>query len=358
MSLITRCPACGTMFKIVPDQLRISEGWVRCGHCSEVFDASSNMQDAAPVPIERASEPQTHDALADEPVQARAEEEAVHNAHAEGFDSSLHTEIDEDPPHSQGPDSAMLEAHAQDLVESPLDQPFALRRPDVSQSGPQEEEAPPTASSKAGWAPAPSNNGWGPSPVAWPSRAPAPASQGEPEPELHELSFVRQARAKEFWRHPATRVFLFLLLLVLAALLAAQVGIHDRDRLAAAEPSLRPLLAHLCDALGCRIGPARQIDALAIESSSFAKLRGDAYRLNFTLRNQAPIQVAMPALELTLTDAQEQPVLRRVLLATDYAPSLAVIAPNADWSGSLAIGVAGGNGAPRISGYRVLAFYP
>ena len=45
MSLITRCPACGTMFKVVPDQLRISEGWVRCGQCDEVFDASLNMQD-------------------------------------------------------------------------------------------------------------------------------------------------------------------------------------------------------------------------------------------------------------------------------------------------------------------------
>ena len=40
MSLITSCPACGTMFRVVPDQLKISEGWVRCGHCSEVFDAS------------------------------------------------------------------------------------------------------------------------------------------------------------------------------------------------------------------------------------------------------------------------------------------------------------------------------
>src|SRR3954468_18268106 len=44
MSLITRCPACGTMFKVVPDQLRISEGWVRCGHCAEVFDATAHMQ--------------------------------------------------------------------------------------------------------------------------------------------------------------------------------------------------------------------------------------------------------------------------------------------------------------------------
>ena len=29
VSLVTRCPACATLFKVVPDQLRISEGWVR-----------------------------------------------------------------------------------------------------------------------------------------------------------------------------------------------------------------------------------------------------------------------------------------------------------------------------------------
>src|SRR5689334_20015778 len=43
MSLITRCPACGTMFKVVTDQLKVSQGWVRCGHCAEVFDASAHL---------------------------------------------------------------------------------------------------------------------------------------------------------------------------------------------------------------------------------------------------------------------------------------------------------------------------
>ncbi len=40
MSLITRCPTCQTLFKVVPDQLRISEGWARCGSCHEIFDAT------------------------------------------------------------------------------------------------------------------------------------------------------------------------------------------------------------------------------------------------------------------------------------------------------------------------------
>ena len=47
MSLITRCPACATMFKVVPDQLRVSDGWVRCGQCNEVFDANVHLESGA-----------------------------------------------------------------------------------------------------------------------------------------------------------------------------------------------------------------------------------------------------------------------------------------------------------------------
>src|SRR5665647_947691 len=53
MSLITRCPTCETLFRVVPDQLRVSDGWVRCGQCDEIFDASlhllaTSLKEAAP----------------------------------------------------------------------------------------------------------------------------------------------------------------------------------------------------------------------------------------------------------------------------------------------------------------------
>lgn len=41
MSLVTTCPSCGTVFRIVREQLDASSGWVRCGHCMDVFDAKS-----------------------------------------------------------------------------------------------------------------------------------------------------------------------------------------------------------------------------------------------------------------------------------------------------------------------------
>src|SRR5690606_1159672 len=43
MSFTTRCPSCGTVFRVVADQLKISDGWVRCGHCSDVFDATIDL---------------------------------------------------------------------------------------------------------------------------------------------------------------------------------------------------------------------------------------------------------------------------------------------------------------------------
>ncbi|MFT3859632.1 MAG: zinc-ribbon and DUF3426 domain-containing protein [Aquabacterium sp.] len=45
MSLATRCTHCGTIFKVVQDQLKVSEGWVRCGRCQEVFNALPSLFD-------------------------------------------------------------------------------------------------------------------------------------------------------------------------------------------------------------------------------------------------------------------------------------------------------------------------
>ncbi|MBL0945590.1 MAG: zinc-ribbon domain-containing protein, partial [Hydrogenophaga sp.] len=56
MSFTTRCPACGTVFRVVADQLKISDGWVRCGHCSDVFDATIHLQPWTP-PARPVAEP-------------------------------------------------------------------------------------------------------------------------------------------------------------------------------------------------------------------------------------------------------------------------------------------------------------
>jgi predicted Zn finger-like uncharacterized protein len=37
-SMITKCPACGTVFRVTPEQLQAHQGQVRCGRCMAVFD--------------------------------------------------------------------------------------------------------------------------------------------------------------------------------------------------------------------------------------------------------------------------------------------------------------------------------
>ena len=65
MSLATRCPACGTTFKVVRDQLRISDGWVRCGRCSNVFDGAEHLHENLPPPESTSMPP--HPAPAETP---------------------------------------------------------------------------------------------------------------------------------------------------------------------------------------------------------------------------------------------------------------------------------------------------
>lgn len=38
MSMITKCPGCGTAFRVAPPQLQAQHGMVRCGRCALVFD--------------------------------------------------------------------------------------------------------------------------------------------------------------------------------------------------------------------------------------------------------------------------------------------------------------------------------
>jgi hypothetical protein len=51
-------------------------------------------------------------------------------------------------------------------------------------------------------------------------------------------------------------------------------------------------------------------------------------------------------------------LVRRVLMPAELGPSRGVIGAASEWSGSLAMAVpADGTGA-RVTGYRLLAFYP
>ena len=98
MSLATRCTACGTVFRVVQDQLKVSEGWVRCGRCSEVFNALEGLFDlegsSGPVPLARETDDPVPTALSS-PVPEPEPEPALQRTGGEASaDDAPTTQID------------------------------------------------------------------------------------------------------------------------------------------------------------------------------------------------------------------------------------------------------------------------
>ncbi len=149
---------------------------------------------------------------------------------------------------------------------------------------------------------------------------------------------------------------------LLLLLLVAQTLFHYRDALAAYWPAGKPLLTQLCDAAACAIRPLRDVamNYLSIESSD---LQADpAHKglliLTANVRSHAAWPLAYPYLELTLTDASDNVVVRRALGPADYAGGTADIgngiAPNAEVPIKLFIDAS----ATVQAGYRLYMFYP
>lgn len=168
---------------------------------------------------------------------------------------------------------------------------------------------------------------------------------------------MRQGRRRAFWRAPGMRALLTGVALLLSVLLAAQWVLHERDRLAAQHPHWQPLLARLCQPLGCTIGAVRDLQAVVIDSSTLTRRIGDFYSFDLVLKNNAAIPLAVPALELSLTDTTDAVISRRVFLPEELPGVAALLPPASAVPISLRLSLATGGELP-MAGYRALVFYP
>ncbi|WP_315126180.1 DUF3426 domain-containing protein [Comamonas antarctica] len=353
MSQTTRCPSCGTRFKVVADQLRISEGWVRCGQCQEVFDATLTLDAAAAAPVP---------AVPAAPVAAVAEQLPAQES---GY--ALPAAVDDEDDLPLAPGAPEFDAQAQPQP-SGASEPGAEALPEPEPELKAEPEAVPDLES----GPQPPlerqpevdldidlrhESELAPLPLAGAAPDPFARSHGERPPQTEaEPGFMRTARRKAFWQSRGVRAALAAGSTVLLLALALQVALQERNALAAWNPALRPALQGLCALSGCTLSARQDIAQIVITASAFTRTAQEgSYLLTLTIENQASTELAMPAVELTLTDLQDQPVLRRVLLPADLqAP--ATLGAQAEWSARVPLAV---TATPaRIAGYRALVFYP
>ena len=140
-------------------------------------------------------------------------------------------------------------------------------------------------------------------------------------------------------------------MLVLALLL--QYVVAQRNWLAAEEPALRPVLSALC---ACEVTWPREPEAVLIESSSFTENPQGGYTVQLRLKNTQHHPVAMPALELSLTDLQDQVLVRRVFTAQelsgkDHVQALRDVRTTLNFDLDDKV-------SKRITGFRAIVFYP
>ena len=407
MSLATRCPSCDTVFRVVQDQLRVSEGWVRCGRCNGVFNAAEVLFDidsgatvgaelGRPGPAAGATEPRptpaalSATALAPafaptgrqpavppppQPAPAPAWSAPTTGATANPawpggrqepqFDANTDIDADADPrwPRSDHAEEPLLRApsrHQVDTTDGLVDEIVITDHvPTVPRA---QLATSPADSSSAPWSPALpalrqaalADQGSVRADFSVAAAAAASAAAA-PSPVQALPSFLRTAERDALWRRPAMRAAAAIGVVLLAIVLVLQAAVLWRDTLAARWPASAPALTALCQLVGCSVQPLRRIEALAVHSSGLNRLEGSTlYRLQVVLQNRADTALMMPALDLTLNDAQGKPIARRVLQAAELGAPQTVLQASEE----LPIKALLSTGERRVDGYTLELFYP
>ena len=145
---------------------------------------------------------------------------------------------------------------------------------------------------------------------------------------------------------------------VLLLLLFLQVMTTFRNPLAAQFPQWKPTLVALCKLSGCQVDLPAQIEALSIEQGELQTLKEQTFSYVSLLRNQSRSVQAWPSIELILNDANDKPLLRRVIAPRDYLPATIDVsqgfAPRSEQTIKLYFAL----DQLTASGYHIAIFYP
>ena len=189
---------------------------------------------------------------------------------------------------------------------------------------------------------------------------PAPATPAKVEPEAasgaNAFAFGPAAAPAGIVRRWPWLLGAFLLLLALLV----QAAYHYRSAITLLFPETKPYASALCARLGCDLPLPRRIEMMSIEASD---LQADTTNpnvmvLSATIKNRAVFNQQHPLLELTLTDAQDQPVVRRVLAPQDYLGKAVNIQAGFAANSETAIKVFIEGSQVKATGYRLYLFYP
>ncbi len=365
MALTTRCPQCGTSFKVVPDQLRVRNGLVRCGACATVFDGRACLlpeAGAPPVapPPAAPSVPPAHANAA--PVLTPPAAPVAAPAEIPPWEDEPHIPaVAPEPPPAPAPSPAVLRGRddirrrAEPMIGPYADPDGRSRHVDVRDEARDDEyeDEDEYAQDQREDYDDPREPVLGDTRTRYSSAT----DVGRAPPEfLDQDREDRRSLIGKLWGAAC-----------LAGLiaLAFQLLYVYRSDIANAVPALRPVLESVCRPPQCTVGYARRIERIAISSSSLQPPAGAAaiddgrtrLVLRLVLRNRYDKPQHWPALVLDLTDLSDTVVVRRVLMPENYLTPEQLrgpFAPAGEMKVSVPIEVTG----VQVNGYQIDKFFP
>lgn len=389
--MLTRCPSCGTTFRLRAAQLGQADGRVRCGKCKFAFSALENRID-----VDSPDEPSIA-AVPDETFPALPAAAAHFSAlgHRKRFVAQAEAAFAEAEPASEaeasspgGEQTSVVpqtpavptdtpQAAPAETVELPDEHPATGALAEPSTAPTTELPAEPVVATPAdehAQALAPRDGGESAhandverSAATYLIAAEARSDQApEQQPfeavatdtaELGERDAVATTSDYLASPAPARRWPLGVIAGLLGVVFLVQIGYAYRTELAKSHPGWRPALEAACKLFGCKVELPRDADRVSIESSDLNP-ESDKKRLQLaaTLKNRADYPQSYPHLELTLTDVRDQPLVRRIFAPGEYLAKGAPpsFGPNAEIAVKLMLEI----DEVSASGYRVYLFYP
>jgi predicted Zn finger-like uncharacterized protein len=414
MKLATQCPFCQTTFRVAPEQLTLRGGLVRCGHCKEVFDGNQylvppdlvisppdTLQNLPPTitPEGLPSSPSAPSSSAPE-TQAPAEVPPWMAARLADTFASVAAATNDAPwgttEDTTSPAPLPLPQTAAANQEPDGVEPASISPEQTADTSKDEELSPPTAEAETGTPEAASDSA-----VAEDVKivvatkeadvehtdAPSGEEYEEAHQEMHQEvhkearkvveeeaeeqedenededvelpGFVRRAeRQARLAQIARIGMAIGVVLLVIALLLQ---GLYlGRNQLVVWLPATRAPLSAMCERLHCRIGLPSNIEQLSLESSELQLVppNQNIYTLNLLLRNRSTSAETWPHIELTINDADDKPITRRVFLPKEYLSSTQQVSNGFAGESEQPVKLTFELAQPTAAGYRVYLFFP
>ena len=319
MNYITSCPACETQFLLSTEHLKAHRGKVQCGHCNEVFNAKNRLTEI--------SDDITSTAEYNASIESKNNEARATTIETSPNDSNVETNAVVDSQVDMGAETK-TEAPIAEKLNVVLD--FVPNLANLDTSSPYIGEISP-------------------------STLEAVAVYDEPPVYPQDLS----AEPKFSAYKPKFSYWLLFLSLIFASLAALQAIYYYRNNISAEYPQFKPYLMQACAAIQCEISLPLDLDFFTIDDSDMQEDENHQEAINFTsqLINNAPYPQAYPNIELTLTDADDQPALIRLVKPEEYLKTGTDVAAGIGAHEQIRVKLAIHTSGTPVAGYRVLLMH-